>query len=457
MKDSTRNITLWIRIMLVSSALFLFHGVIFAQTVVNTSDSVMYGDTIFLQDFGSCTKTTCNYSFTDLGGLDSIGSTYKYTGTGSIPNDGYYAIVRNWKDMVSDTTSSSFYLTNIWQDHSGLSNDSTSPHSPSLTGGDRTSSNGMMLFVNCGGPRGVVYKRQVTELCRAAQFEFSAWVASVHHSTNGAKLRFELWSADPGNDVTDAPDAQAGEIVPNANGATLLAASSIFTLPNRATWYQMKIIFRLLNQDHVWVVLRNYGNSGGGNDIVVDDIVFRPYAPFNLQINIDTNAVNTACKDGLVTLFASFETGKNTLPDYVTISEYGFYFEGYRNGVWVRLGSSTPLQTQSASEPLELTLPLSEYNLYSKFRIAVATTPSGFGGKCITFANPSANKVQVAGAPQFTISGDDICADDKTPSDITGTFVIKNTNQTSKGGWQVKVRLSDGTVKTLTPNATTCP
>lgn len=455
MKDSTRITTLWLKIMLLGSTLFLFCGVISAQT----GDSIMYGDTVFLQDFGTCSATLCNDSIAQLGGLDAIGSTYKYQKSGAIPDDGHYAIVRNWNDF--GVSASSVYLTSGWLDHSGLKNDSTSPFDPLASGVQRNSSNGMMLFVNCGGPRGVVYKRLVTELCKAAQFQFSAWVASVHKSTNGAKLRFEIWNKDPGNDIVNAPDAQTGEIVPTANGATLLAASDIFTLPNRAIWYQMKIIFRLLTQDNVWVVLRNYGNSGGGNDIVVDDIVFRPYAPFNLKITIDSEAKNTACKDGLVTLFSNFVSGTSGIPSYVNISDYGFYFEGLRNGVWTRLGSTTPIQIQSATEPLELTLPLAEYNLYDQFRVSVATTPAGFGGKCITFAHPGQPKVKVDGAPQFTIGGDDICVDTTDPnvdhSKITGKFVIKNTNQTNKSGWQVKVKLADGTVKTLTPATTTCP
>jgi hypothetical protein len=74
MKDSTRITTLWLKIMLLGSTLFLFCGVISAQT----GDSIMYGDTVFLQDFGTCSATLCNNSIDQLGGLDTIGSTYQY-------------------------------------------------------------------------------------------------------------------------------------------------------------------------------------------------------------------------------------------------------------------------------------------------------------------------------------------------------------------------------------------
>lgn len=102
---------------------------------------------------------------------------------------------------------------------------------------------------------------------------------------------------------------------------------------------------------------------------------------------------------------------------------------------------------------MELTLPLAEYNLYTHFRVTVATTPSGFGGRCITFTYPPEPKEDIAAAPAFTISGTDVCDDLSNITDLTGKFTITNTNPGSCAGWQVKVRLADGTIKTLTPQA----
>jgi len=151
----------------------------------------------------------------------------------------------------------------------------------------------------------------------------------------------------------------------------------------------------------------------------------------------------------LVTLVSTFDS----VPASVNISEYGFYIEGYRNGIWVTLGNGTPLQTESTSEKLELTLTLSEYNLYSKFRLTVATTPSSLNSKCVTFTYPPADKIELDESPAFVISGADVC--DDLSGNQKGTFTITNTNQTNCGYWEVKVKMPDGTIKTLKPAAKT--
>lgn len=368
--------------------------------------------------------------------------------TGIIPNDGYYALINN----LNNFTGSDSYLQGNWVDHTGWSDLTTNPLNPSTTTATH-SGNGRMLFVNCSqnsSISGAVYKRLVTELCRDAEFEFSVWVASVHDANNNSSFRIEIWSADPGNDPSlgSITPAYEGQKVDIANNATLLHMGAT-TNGILGQWLQLKENFKLIGQDYCYVVVRNFG-SGTGNDIVIDDLVFKPYAPFNLTVQLSTQSINTACIDGLVTLLSYFPPA-DSIPGYINIPEYGFYFQGLKNGVWTRLGSSIPIQTQSVTIPLELTLPLAEYNSYSSYRVIVATTPVGFGGRCITFTYPPIAKAPIDASPNFTISGNDVCDDQTTGTQQYGTFVIKNINQVSCGGWQVKVKMADGTVKTLFP------
>jgi hypothetical protein len=204
------------------------------------------------------------------------------------------------------------------------------------------------------------------------------------------------------------------------------------------------------------VVFRNYGQGGTGNDIVIDDLVFKPYAPFTLSVVLSPSSLATACSTGLITMLSYFPNA-SAIPGYIDITKYAFHFQGYRRGNWYNIGNSIPLQTQSPSIPLELTLPIAEYNLYDKFRVAVATSPSGFGGKCVTFTQLTADKLPIPGVPQFRITGKDVC--DDTTDTQTGTFIIKNYNQTSCDGWHIKVRMPDGSLQTFTPTTLsgTCP
>ena len=364
-----------------------------------------------------------------------------------IPDDGHYALISNLNNFTNPPAHG--YLQDGWLDHSGWSNLTTSPFTPGQGGATHTGT-GRMLFVNCSqnsALTGAIYKRQVTELCRDAQFEFSVWLASVHNVNNNSSFRIEIWSADPGNDpnLGTINASYVGQNVDIANGARLIDLGTTFPPPSLGVWYQMTEHFTLTGQDYCWVVVRNFG-SGAGNDIAIDDLVFKPYSPFNLTVTLDMSSISSACTDGLVTLLSTFPTDSISMSKMGDISQYGFYFQGDLDGTWTRLGSTIPIQTQSASVPLELTLPLSEYNKYSRFRVIVATTPAGFGGRCITFTYPPVAKDPIPNSPNFTIGGKDICA---TASDQNGHFIIKNINQEYCEGWQIKVRQTNGSTVTI--------
>jgi len=383
--------------------------------------------------------------------------TYVNNSHNVVPDDGHYAIVDNL-DLFGDVS----WLPDNYKDHTGFVNDTLSPITSS---GTRVSSgdNGRMLFINCAAVNGIsspVYKRQVNELCRDTWFEFSMWYASVQTTINNSQFRLEFWSSDPGNDPTlgELSSSYEGLEIPRANNATLLKVGTTTTLgvpSDLGKWFQIKENFKLTSQDYVWVVVRNYGQGGSGNDIVLDDIVFKPWAPFNLSVEISPSSISTACVDGLVTILSNFPAA-NLMPGYIDITEYAFYFEGLRNGTWVRLGNAYPLQTQNVNTPLEATLPLTEYVLYTKFRVSVAAKPSGFGGSCITFSKTPTNNIPVSATPSVVLSGLDVCKNGNPGQQ--GQYIIKNHSQTNCEGWNIKAKMPDGSTQIFTPaTKASCP
>lgn len=379
----------------------------------------------------------------------------------TFPNDGHYAIVNNL-DIFNCGGADVNWLPNNFRDHTGFTNDTLSPllkTSARVSTGD----NSRMLFINCAAVSGIsspVYKRQVNELCRDTWFEFSMWYSSVQNTTNNSQFRLEFWSADPGDEPTlgNLTAASEGMIIPNAKNARLLkvGTTSPLGLPaDLQKWFQVKETFLLEGQDYVWVVVRNYGTGGSGNDIVLDDIVFKPWAPFNLNVKISQSSLATACVDGIITILSDFPAA-SLIPSYIDITEYAFYIEGYQDGNWVRLGNAFPLQTQNASTPLEVTISVAEYMLYTKFRVSVASKPTGFGGRCVTFTETPTDRVPIPNTPSVVMSGVDVCSSDPVPQQ--GSFIIKNPNQNSCEGWHVKAKMPDGSTQVLMPaTKAACP
>ncbi len=380
--------------------------------------------------------------------------TYENTSRCTVPDDGHYAIVSSLD--IFDCGGEVNWLPNDYRDHTGYVDNTLSPIT---TASERVAinDNSRMLFINCAAVTGIsspVYKRLVTELCRDSWFEFSIWYASVQTSVNNAQFRLEFWSADPGNDPSlgSLTSNNEGDTITKANDAVLLKVGETTDLGVSADlgkWFQIKEYFLLSGQDYVWVVVRNYGQGGSGNDIALDDIVFKPWAPFTLNVQISANSLAEACTEGIVTMLSDFPAEED-MPGYVNIQDYSFYFEGLNtDGFWVQIGGEYPLQTQSVNMPLELTLPLAEYGKYSQFRIAVSSTAYGFGGKCVTFTQAPTVNIPVPSTPTVVLSGDDVC--DDSSGTQQGFFKLKNVNQQNCEGWSVKVKMPDGTYQTFLP------
>ncbi len=188
---------------------------------------------IFFEDFG----TGVNFG-------PQLPPTYTtYNFVSGIPDDGSYTIARPTN------------LNNSWHN--------TSDHTPN-------DENGKALIVNASFTAGEFYKRTVNGLCANTTFEFSAWVMNLYNSSAGAcsgtgipiDIKFEIWDS---TQSTLLKEGSTGEIQGTSN----------------PVWTQFGLTFTTLHdQTSVVLIMKNNGVGGCGNDLAIDDIMFRSCGDF---------------------------------------------------------------------------------------------------------------------------------------------------------------------------------
>lgn len=189
------------------------------------------GDPVFNENFGNGTN---------FGPALPAGIT-NYPFVANSPNDGSYTL---------------YYRTNLYSTwHNSLD------HSPDATDGI----NGKCLIVNANAnTSGEFYKRTVTGLCINTTFEFSAWLMNVYNPGSGfcganekpINVQFEIW-----NDTETV-------LLGSGNTGNIMGSFS----PN---WQQFGLVFTTSNQTTVVLKMKNNGVGGCGNDLAIDDIIFR--------------------------------------------------------------------------------------------------------------------------------------------------------------------------------------
>ncbi|WP_299680441.1 T9SS type B sorting domain-containing protein [uncultured Dokdonia sp.] len=186
------------------------------------------GDPIFTEDFGTGT--------TNGPPLDPSVTTYTYVESG--PEDGFYTI--------------SSQLQQLGAFHAGLDN----------TPDDV---NGRAFIVNASFTADQFYNRTIDGLCENTSYEFSAFLQNLYDIDAGVcpntgipvNVRFQIW------DSTDT---------------MLLASGDTGNIDGTSTpiWTQYGLVFETgAGQTEVILKMINNGNGGCGNDLAIDDIVFR--------------------------------------------------------------------------------------------------------------------------------------------------------------------------------------
>ena len=186
------------------------------------------GDPIFTEDFGTGT--------TNGPALDPSVTTYTYVN--NAPEDGFYTISSNLQQLGSF--------------HSGLDN----------TPGDV---NGRAFIVNASFTADQFYNRTIQGLCENTSYEFSAFLLNLYNSASNVcantgipvNVRFQIW------DSTDTILLASGD-TGNINGTPT------------PIWTPYGLVFETgAGQTEVILKMINNGNGGCGNDLAIDDIVFR--------------------------------------------------------------------------------------------------------------------------------------------------------------------------------------
>lgn len=195
--------------------------------------------------------------------LSSTISNYNYTVL-ACPQDGFYTIANSTANCNSNT----------WHT---LAAD----HTPNDV-------NGYMMLVNASFNPGDFYVDTVRDLCPNTTYEFAAWILNVLKTTacNGVgkqpNLSFKIETAS--RVVLGSYDT--GDIPPTASGEWK-QYGLFFTTPAAVT----KIVLRLTNN----------AAGGCGNDLILDDITFRPCGPTvrsTINFNGSSTSVNV-CQDDM--------------------------------------------------------------------------------------------------------------------------------------------------------------
>lgn len=210
------------------SLIFLFFG-------YNTHAQSL-GDPIVHITFGSGTNQFA-------GPLKADSGTTDYTYVNKSPDDNFYTIVNSTTGLNRGWV---FTL-----DHTG-------------------DPGGYMMIVNASYTPGLFYTRKVDGLCGSTTFQFSAFIKNI--------LK--------GNGIL--PNITFS--IETTNG-TVLGVGNTNPINADNTWREYPFTFTTpANTQTVVVKMTNNAPGGGGNDIAIDDITFRPYGS---QVTVQSDQANT--------------------------------------------------------------------------------------------------------------------------------------------------------------------
>ncbi|WP_336127897.1 T9SS type B sorting domain-containing protein [Mesoflavibacter sp. CH_XMU1422-2] len=327
------------------------------------------GDPIFTETFGAGTTQT-----------PLPAGTTTYTFSSATPNDGFYTV----------SSSTAFF---DWHD--------VSDH----TEGD---SNGKCLIVNADFTAGEFYRTTITGLCENTSYEFSAFLINLSRSTGCGgnnipiNVRFEIW------DDTDT---------------TLLASGDTGEIDAQSTpnWEQYGLVFQTLPaQTEVILKMRNNGAGGCGNDLAIDDIVFKSCGD-NVTIEDTSNESDVfICETQ-----APYNLNLQANPDGTIFNSYAYQWETSTDGInWTEIVGET-------NQNLNINV-----NTTSLYRVKVAED-------AINLANALCNvisdefSITIVPTPLAPVSNGDItiCENENQPLEVTvPTDVTVNWYDAVSGG-----------------------
>ncbi len=357
---------------------------VYAQLSFCTGNS---GDPIFNETFGTGT----NYGPPLPGGT----TTYNFIGN-SGPQDGQYTIGSN----------TSSYGWNLPSDHTP--NDS----------------NGKALIVNANFTSGEFYKTTINGLCVNTTYEFSAWLINILPSSgcggNGipVNVKFEIW------DITNSNLLATGD------------TGNIFGSPV-PNWQQYGLVFQTLpGQTSVILKMLNNGVGGCGNDLAIDDIVFKSCGDtVELESNSGENRFE-ACEEDMVNSVPLL-----AIPDFSVFSTHAYQWQVSNDNItWNDITGATN-DTYNAPAPT----PFGTFYYRAKFAENAVNLQNSF---CNSLSDSFEIEINALEMPTFN-TFPPICDGD--------TFALPPTsNNGISGTWSPALNNNSTTTYTFTPAAGQC-
>ncbi|TCD08512.1 gliding motility-associated C-terminal domain-containing protein [Pedobacter frigidisoli] len=211
-------------IFLIILLILFYNGKLFAQC------SGALGDPIINIDFGSGTSRFGP-------ALNSGITNYNYVTVS--PKDGQYTLVKTVSGLNSG------WIQNI-VNHT--------PNDP----------NGYMMLVNASHNPDIFYQATINGLCPNTTYEFSAYIINILISRSGVEPNIKFTIENDGTIIKDIPTGS----IPAGNANSWVKYGTTFTTPLNLGTITLKMTNTV-----------NNNNGIGGNDLALDDIVFRACGP----------------------------------------------------------------------------------------------------------------------------------------------------------------------------------
>ncbi|HKL36681.1 MAG TPA: T9SS type B sorting domain-containing protein [Salegentibacter sp.] len=183
-----------------------------------------------------------------------------------------------------------------------------------------TVSNRNALIVNASFTSGLFYQTEITGLCENTTYEFSAFLMNIYDRSsmvcdNGGipiNVRFEIW------DETDS---------------NLLKEGNTGNIPsqNSPEWEQYALTFQTeVGQEAVILKMYNNGIGGCGNDLAIDDIIFRSCGDLTTVTSENANNRLDVCAED-----APVSLSLEATPDFSVYNSHAYQWqESFDNENW---------------------------------------------------------------------------------------------------------------------------
>ena len=309
------------------------------------------GDPIFYEDFETASQLPAG--------------TTNYTYVNQDPQDGQYTLSSQIGRVITS-----------W--HSSLPNG--------------TISNRDALIVNASFSSGRFYRTEINGLCENTTYEFSAYLINIYNRSSTVcpdggipiNVRFEIW---------------------DENDANLLKEGNTGNIPSQSSpeWEQYALTFQTeAGQDSVILKMFNNGDGGCGNDLAIDDIIFRSCGDLTtVTAENDENRIDICAEEAPINL--SLEA----TPDYSVYNTHAYQWqESSDNQTWINIpGENDEIYNTPA-------LNTSRY-----YRVKVAEDPVNLSANLCSSVSEifTVNILKTPAPPQ---SGGDvsICSDEEIPT-----------------------------------------